>query len=257
MATNYEDTLFIVNNSQLIDTLFVNIQGTGFAFPDVIITLTPINPPIIIPPGGGSFDYTVEIVNQEDSSTTFDAWINAIKPNGMIYGPIINRCLTLGGGVSLVRMMTQNVPASAPAGEYCYNGYVGDIESTTIWDSSSFNFTKSGFFENSGDNNWELTGWEQEPLSMIETPTEFALLKPYPNPFNVDATLSFTIPKAGYVVLAVYDIQGREVTRMVDGWLQSGTYQETFSGMQLASGVYFAQLEANRFRQIQKLLLLR
>ena len=54
------------------------------------------------------------------------------------------------------------------------------------------------------------------------TPDAFQLHQNYPNPFNPSTTIRFDLPVATEVHLAVYDLLGREVVRLVDGQLQAG-----------------------------------
>ena len=86
---------------------------------------------------------------------------------------------------------------------------------------------------------------------------ELSLLPNYPNPFNRFTRLAFHLPKAGDVSLVIYDIQGREVARLVDGFYPAGMYQRAFDGAGLSSGVYFARLKADGFSQTRKLLLMK
>ena len=83
------------------------------------------------------------------------------------------------------------------------------------------------------------------------------LLPVYPNPFNSETNLLFSLPKAGKVTLAIYNIQGREVARLINGFQPAGTYQRTFDATDLSSGVYFACLKADGFSQTRKLLLIK
>ena len=85
----------------------------------------------------------------------------------------------------------------------------------------------------------------------------YRLYPAYPNPFNPEAHLYFDIPKSGHVSLIVYDVQGREVARITDSWYDAGSYQTTFNGIDLPSGVYFARFMVKDFQQTQKLLLLK
>ncbi len=135
----------------------------GAVVPNVSVTLTPINPPIVIPATGGSFNYTAAVANNETTAQTFDTWIMVQLPSGSYYGPVLGPVnLTLPAGASISRQRTQNVPASAPAGDYDYIGYVGTYN-TTVWDSSSFNFTKLGAgVSGLGSGEWITTG---EPFS--------------------------------------------------------------------------------------------
>ena len=88
-------------------------------------------------------------------------------------------------------------------------------------------------------------------------PYEFTLLPAYPNPFNPVTNLQFIIPKAGKVTLTIYNIQGREIVSLIDGFQPAGIYQRTFDASELSSGVYFACLKAEGFSQTRKLLLMK
>ena len=88
-------------------------------------------------------------------------------------------------------------------------------------------------------------------------PNKYSLHPPHPNPFNPMTAISYQLQAAGYVKLAVYDVQGREVERLVDGWTPAGFYQMTFDASQLSSGIYFARLMAGNFDQTRKLLLIK
>jgi hypothetical protein len=59
------------------------------------------------------------------------------------------------------------------------------------------------------------------------------------------------------VQLKIYDIMGREVQTLVNERLQPGTYELTFDGSNLTSGVYFYQLTSGNFKETKKLLLLK
>jgi hypothetical protein len=107
----------------------------------VTIDLNPVNPPIVILPTGGNFNYTVTLQNTSNLAQNFDAWIMAQLPTGNLVGPILLRNLTLGPNGSLVRTITQFVPATAPAGQYLFIGRIGDYPNI-IWMEDSFSFTK-------------------------------------------------------------------------------------------------------------------
>ena len=90
-----------------------------------------------------------------------------------------------------------------------------------------------------------------------QQPVTFSLYPSYPNPFNPVTNLTFALPKEEKISLIVYDIQGREVERIVDGWTPAGIYQMTFDASNLTSGIYFARLTAGGNQSIQKMLLLK
>jgi hypothetical protein len=88
-------------------------------------------------------------------------------------------------------------------------------------------------------------------------PDIFELYQNYPNPFNPTTTIRFQIPTSSFVTLKVFDLLGREVATLVDEVMTPGSYERTFNGERLASGVYLYQLKAGAFVQTKKLLLLR
>jgi len=95
-----------------------------------------------------------------------------------------------------------------------------------------------------------LTGVGENAL-----PTEFSLKQNYPNPFNPSTNIEFSLAKAGFVSLKVYNLLGEEVATLVNGELNQGSYVKTFSGTALASGVYMYKLTAGNFTQTRKLVL--
>jgi hypothetical protein len=226
--------------------------------PSVVIDLTAINPPIFIPSSGGSFNFNIEVENISGSAVVFDVWTTILTPTGSVVGPIILRTgASLPVGGSQMRTLTQNVPGTAPPGYYSYRGYVGTYP-LEVQDDDYFNFAKlsddsgpTGYFDD-----WSVTGWEEESVT-LSAPAEFALNPAYPNPFNPETHLSFTLPEAGTVSLIVYDMQGRAVATLYDGWYSAGQYQATFGAAGLPSGVYFARLTANGSQQTQKLMLMK
>ncbi len=75
-----------------------------------------------------------------------------------------------------------------------------------------------------------------------EIPKGYILEQNYPNPFNPVTNIRFSIPKAGVVKLAVYDITGREVESLISGKLNAGIYNADLDASSLSSGVYFYRL---------------
>lgn len=89
------------------------------------------------------------------------------------------------------------------------------------------------------------------------SPVKFALHQNYPNPFNPTTTFSFDIQHSSFVILKVYDLLGREIATLVETELSPGTYERTFNGSNLASGVYISQLRAGSFSQNRKIVLMK
>lgn len=79
----------------------------------------------------------------------------------------------------------------------------------------------------------------------------------YPNPFNPSTTFTFSIAKTGIVRLSVFDIQGKEIVVLVNGYTKTGSYKVSFDASGLSSGVYFYKLETEDFTSAKKMLLVK
>lgn len=88
-------------------------------------------------------------------------------------------------------------------------------------------------------------------------PEKFYLKQNYPNPFNPTTKISFGVVKSGFVNLKVYDALGREVSNLVNENLKSGSYEVTFRGDNLSSGMYFYKLSVNDFTETKKMLMVK
>jgi|GEM_PF-2079661 hypothetical protein len=88
-------------------------------------------------------------------------------------------------------------------------------------------------------------------------PKEFALRGPYPNPFNPATTLKMELPVASWVKLEIYDVGGKSVGTIIEGWRRAGYHEVNFDGSDLSSGLYFAKLMAADCRQVKKMVLLK
>jgi hypothetical protein len=86
---------------------------------------------------------------------------------------------------------------------------------------------------------------------------QFTLMQNYPNPFNPSTTLRFVLTARARTTLKVYDMLGRLVATILDEERNSGDYAIPFDGTGLASGVYFARLQAGDHTQIMKMALLK
>ena len=85
----------------------------------------------------------------------------------------------------------------------------------------------------------------------------YQLSQNYPNPFNPTTTISFTIPKEGFVQLKVYDILGKEVASLVNEEKTAGTYSVRFDGKDFSSGIYFYHLQVGEFTSTKKFILMK
>ena len=79
----------------------------------------------------------------------------------------------------------------------------------------------------------------------------------YPNPFNPTTTISFALPEADVVRIAVFDVAGRWIQTLVNEKRDAGNHTIIFDARDLPSGVYFARMESGKFTMTKKMLLIR
>ncbi|MBO6574165.1 MAG: DUF11 domain-containing protein [Rhodothermales bacterium] len=78
----------------------------------------------------------------------------------------------------------------------------------------------------------------------VDVPTGFDLDAAYPNPFNPQTTVPFSLSEAAQVHLAVYDLLGREVAVLADGMMTAGRHAVTFHAHGIPSGTYLVRMRA-------------
>lgn len=88
-------------------------------------------------------------------------------------------------------------------------------------------------------------------------PQVFRLMQNYPNPFNPATTISYLVPNSQRVSLRVYDLLGREVAVLVDGFQAAGLHRVNFDGSSLASGVFVYKLTTGTFIGMKKMVLIK
>ena len=86
---------------------------------------------------------------------------------------------------------------------------------------------------------------------------QFALRQNYPNPFNPSTKFSFSLPSKSFTTLKVFDLIGREVATIVNEEMQAGNYSKQWVAQGLSSGVYFYRLQAGKYIETRKLILLK
>ncbi|MBI9070345.1 MAG: CotH kinase family protein [Melioribacteraceae bacterium] len=129
------------------------------------------------------------------------------------------------------------------------------------------------YSENSDPGNWDLSirngtpGYRNDVATEIDENSvgeisEYILYQNYPNPFNPATTIEFSIPNVAtghlaIVQLNVFDILGRKIKTLVNKKLSSGNYKIKFDAEVLPSGIYFYRIEAGRFTDTRKMILLK
>ena len=109
--------------------------------------------------------------------------------------------------------------------------------------------------EDEPDEEKEITHNDTENM-----PTSFSLYQNFPNPFNPQTTIQFSIPNQSNVALEIYDIAGKKVKTLINERLDTGFYTINWDGKNeygenVSSGIYFYILKAGNFKETRKMLL--
>ena len=99
--------------------------------------------------------------------------------------------------------------------------------------------------------------WKNEQI----VPEVFYLYQNYPNPFNPLTIIKYELKKSGFISIKVYDILGREVTTLVNEYLQAGDYSINFNASSVAgglsSGIYFYRLTTGNYSVTHKMVFIK
>ncbi|MBK7378649.1 MAG: T9SS type A sorting domain-containing protein [Ignavibacteriales bacterium] len=79
----------------------------------------------------------------------------------------------------------------------------------------------------------------------------------YPNPFNPNTSISYSIPENAFVTLKIYDVLGNEVEELINEQKEPGNYQIDFNASELSSGIYYYTLTAGNFTSTKKMILVK
>ncbi len=96
-----------------------------------------------------------------------------------------------------------------------------------------------------------------DEVSVMVVPDKFELFHNYPNPFNPATKIKFAVPFRTKVRLDVYNILGQLIETLIDGELEAGFHEVTFTADDIASGTYIYRLTSDNFSQTEKMLLVK
>jgi hypothetical protein len=96
-----------------------------------------------------------------------------------------------------------------------------------------------------------------EDLSRGMLPTAFVLDQNYPNPFNPETKIEFSITRSSLVNLKIFDVLGREVAVLLNEKMPAGRYSVKWDASRFSSGIYFYRLQAGKFRETKRMILLK
>ena len=106
----------------------------------------------------------------------------------------------------------------------------------------------------------DVTGFTLNKASSV--PLKFAVSQNYPNPFNPVTSISYEIPEESFVTISVYNLVGQKVTDLVHELSSVGYHRTLWNGTNMAgdpvsSGVYIYTIEADNYRTVKKMILMK
>ena len=88
-------------------------------------------------------------------------------------------------------------------------------------------------------------------ISKVIICNNYNLINIYPNPFNPNTTITFTIPKFGLTTITAYNITGRQLETLTNGVLSIANYSINWNASDYPSGVYLIRMESGDFTQTE------
>ena len=108
----------------------------------------------------------------------------------------------------------------------------------------------------------ELPAAVDNRISEPTLPKIYALKQNYPNPFNPTTTITFNLPKSGYVEITVYNMLGQSICKLLAEEYVAGIHSVIWDGrddlgIEVSSGIYFYSIQADDFSASRKMILIR
>ena len=200
-------------------------------------------------------------------ATSADAWTN-LNPGPLPVELTSFSANNVNGNVELVwKTATEKnnngfeVERKSASGEFVKIGFVKGNGTTT--NQSSYSFTDKNVNANYSyrlkqvdfDGTYSYSNIVN--ISANQLPTTFALGQNFPNPFNPSTSISYSLPKAGMVTLAIFNTLGQKVKEVVNEFQEAGNYTVSLNASDLSSGNYIYNVSVNGQSINKKMLLLK
>ena len=190
-------------------------------------------------PGSGSWEGQLVFTSAPAAGHTFILEIGSSSGGSNFTSGGPSAVLTGNGGSKEIIFATDTSAFTVPAGKHL----AFRIKSSGAWSFISSPLNSAGYVlpvESSSENRFE-----------------YSLEQNYPNPFNPTTRIDYEIPVSGNVMLKVYDSLGKEITVLVDKYLEVGKHTVLFDGSNYSNGVYFYRITAGKYSSVHKMILLK
>jgi hypothetical protein len=90
--------------------------------------------------------------------------------------------------------------------------------------------------------------------AVVGVPAKYELAQNYPNPFNPSTSISYALPKDGFVNLKMYDVLGREIKTLVNEFKKANIYTVDFNASDLSTGIYYYKIDVDGYSDVKKMM---
>jgi len=191
----------------------------------------------------------LDAASPTSADTLPDIWFSWRRIDGANWSTPVNLTETPG----FQEILLHAAPVLRSNGADSYTLFLGRSYQTGITTYPPESIAPTTFFVGSHTFTASPSSVGDEP----GTPAGFHLSQNYPNPFNPATTIEYTVKPTGPVSIKVFNMLGQDVATLVNGNVGAGTYQVTFDGASLPSGVYMYRMQAGNYSESRKMVLLK
>ncbi|HPS66009.1 MAG TPA: T9SS type A sorting domain-containing protein, partial [Ignavibacteria bacterium] len=227
--------------------------------------VTPPSTRYLFGDGGHSFRCFVGGVAPSGGAVLRGTGVTDVQINGIFPGPNVIH-IVYDSAASNVKVYKNgsliNTVAQTPFNFTAGTGFsVGGYSSSAGIDGKmdEFRFYKRALDSSEIAATWNVNLGNITAITPVSTqiPETYSLSQNYPNPFNPVTKINFEIAKQGLVTLKVFDMLGRQVSELINGFKPAGQYSVDFNAANLSSGVYLYKLEVNGYSNVKKMILIK
>lgn len=218
----------------------------------------------------------------------WDLWYNSFGFGPTLVSPAAPTTLSPGSldgsHVEVIETTTPTFAWEAVAGADFYELYIsrypygeGNVVYTDVWipGAATADSVPAGILENGTDYRWEMVATNAAGRSQSSArryfrvtlpaevalhdagPEAYSLVQNSPNPFNSVTSIRFTLPVPDHVTITIFNASGQYVATLVSGHFAAGRHRVSWRPEAAPSGVYLCRLEAGRFTETKRLVLVR